>query len=98
MYMYLCNYAVSLFQKPERDESFQVDLGECDGGAELGKIKKTIITIVNDEGMYNYSYPFDTVQYVAFMCVMFSEPGQVYTFLQLQTYQYSLLSQNSTVW
>lgn len=35
--------------KPERDESFQVDLGECDGGAELGKIKKTIITIVNDE-------------------------------------------------
>nr|XP_022315643.1 sodium/calcium exchanger 2-like isoform X4 [Crassostrea virginica] len=35
--------------KPERDESFQVDLGECDGGAELGKIRKTIITIVNDE-------------------------------------------------
>ncbi|XP_056017579.1 sodium/calcium exchanger 3-like isoform X2 [Ostrea edulis] len=35
--------------KPERDESFQVELGECDGGAELAKIKKTIITIVNDE-------------------------------------------------
>lgn len=62
---------MSLFQKPERDESFQVDLGECDGGAELGKIKKTIITIVNDEGMYmyNYSYPFDTVHNVAFMCI-----------------------------
>ena len=26
-------------------------LGECDGGAELAKIKKTIVTIVNDEGM-----------------------------------------------
>ncbi|XP_062620472.1 sodium/calcium exchanger 1-like isoform X2 [Saccostrea cucullata] len=35
--------------KPERDESFQVELGECDGGAELAKIRKTIITIVNDE-------------------------------------------------
>ena len=42
---------VFTLQKPERDESFQVDLGECDGGAELGKIKKTIITIVNDEGL-----------------------------------------------
>ncbi|KAK3090451.1 hypothetical protein FSP39_011962 [Pinctada imbricata] len=35
--------------KDERDESFEVELGETDGGAELAKIKKTIVTIVNDE-------------------------------------------------
>lgn len=33
----------------ERDESFQVELMEAGGGAEIGKIKKTIVTIVNDE-------------------------------------------------
>ncbi|XP_067672948.1 sodium/calcium exchanger Calx-like isoform X2 [Haliotis asinina] len=35
--------------KPERDESFQIELLETDGGATLGKITKCIITIVNDE-------------------------------------------------
>ncbi|XP_071108241.1 sodium/calcium exchanger Calx-like isoform X1 [Haliotis cracherodii] len=35
--------------KPERDESFQIELFETDGGATLGKITKCIITIVNDE-------------------------------------------------
>lgn len=33
----------------ERDESFQLELMEAGGGAEIGKIKKTIVTIVNDE-------------------------------------------------
>ena len=37
-------------QKPERDECFAIELGETDGGAELGKIKKCIVTIVNDDG------------------------------------------------
>lgn len=36
-------------KKKERDESFQITLGDCDGGAELGKITKTIVTIVVDE-------------------------------------------------
>ncbi|XP_041362525.1 sodium/calcium exchanger 1-like isoform X2 [Gigantopelta aegis] len=42
---------ITLFEsdKPERDESFQIDLLETTGGAQLGKIKKTIITIVNDD-------------------------------------------------
>lgn len=36
-------------KKKERDESFQITLGDCDGGAVLGKITKTIVTIVIDE-------------------------------------------------
>lgn len=39
-------------QKKERDECFAIELGECDGGAELGKIRKTIVTIVNDDGKW----------------------------------------------
>lgn len=42
----------NLLQKKERDECFAIELGETDGGAELGKIKKTIVTIVNDDGMF----------------------------------------------
>lgn len=38
-------------QKEERDESFQIELTEAGGGATIGKICKTIVTIVNDEGM-----------------------------------------------
>lgn len=34
----------------ERDESFQIELTETTGGATLGKISKTVVTIVNDEG------------------------------------------------
>ena len=37
-------------QKAERDESFQIELFDADGGATLGKLTKCIITIVNDEG------------------------------------------------
>lgn len=40
-------------QKKERDECFAIELGECDGGAELGKIRKTIVTIVNDDGKWD---------------------------------------------
>lgn len=42
---------IPLFEskKKERDECFAIELGETDGGAELGKIKKTIVTIVNDD-------------------------------------------------
>ncbi|XP_060559696.1 sodium/calcium exchanger 3-like isoform X3 [Ruditapes philippinarum] len=45
------NIDIPLFpsNKKERDECFAIELGECDGGAELGKIKKTIVTIVNDD-------------------------------------------------
>ncbi|XP_052779900.1 sodium/calcium exchanger 3-like isoform X2 [Mya arenaria] len=42
---------IPLFEskKKERDECFAIELGDCDGGAELGKIRKTIVTIVNDD-------------------------------------------------
>ncbi|XP_035827905.1 sodium/calcium exchanger 3 [Aplysia californica] len=45
------NIIIPLFEsnKTERDESFQIELTETDGGATLGKISKTIVTIVNDE-------------------------------------------------
>lgn len=36
-------------KKKERDESFQISLGNCEGGAELGKITKSVVTIVVDE-------------------------------------------------
>ncbi|XP_050390892.1 sodium/calcium exchanger 3 isoform X2 [Patella vulgata] len=35
--------------KPERDDSFQVELLETTGGAKLGRLTKTVVTIVNDE-------------------------------------------------
>lgn len=42
---------IPLFEskKAERDESFQIELYETDGGATLGKLTKCIVTIVNDE-------------------------------------------------
>ncbi|KAL5018010.1 hypothetical protein ScPMuIL_003732 [Solemya velum] len=45
------NIKIPIFEsnKAERDESFQIELLECDGGAELGKINRCIITIVNDD-------------------------------------------------
>lgn len=39
-----------MIQKAERDESFQIELYDPDGGATLGKLTKCIITIINDEG------------------------------------------------
>ena len=37
-------------QEKEKDESFKVDLVGCSEGAKLGRIRKTIVTIVNDDG------------------------------------------------
>ena len=34
----------------EKDESFLVELSDPTGGSSLGKIKRTIVTIVNDDG------------------------------------------------
>lgn len=34
----------------EKDESFLLELSVPTGGAQLGKIKRTILTIVNDDG------------------------------------------------
>ncbi|RUS70487.1 hypothetical protein EGW08_021750 [Elysia chlorotica] len=45
----LASISTTLFSYYERDESFSIELGETDGGAVLGKISKTIVTIVNDE-------------------------------------------------
>lgn len=47
-----------ILQKSERDESFQIDLGEMDGGATPGKILKCIVTIVNDEGKFICRFAF----------------------------------------
>ncbi|KAH9513186.1 Sodium/calcium exchanger 1 [Bulinus truncatus] len=45
------NLIINLFEsnKAERDESFQVELTEATGGATIGKISKTVVTIINDE-------------------------------------------------
>lgn len=36
--------------KPERDECFEIELSNPDGGAKLGKISKMAVTISNDDG------------------------------------------------
>ncbi len=37
-------------QEYEKDESFQVELSDPTGGAKLGRIKKTVVAIINDDG------------------------------------------------
>lgn len=44
----------SEFQEFEKDENFEVDLVEVDGGAKLGKLKRCVVTIVNDDGKDHY--------------------------------------------
>ncbi|XP_064606373.1 sodium/calcium exchanger 2-like [Liolophura sinensis] len=36
-------------QEPERDDSFQLELSDTTGGAEIGRLARTIVTIVNDD-------------------------------------------------
>lgn len=36
--------------KPERDECFEIELFNPDGGAQLGKLTKMAVTISNDDG------------------------------------------------
>ncbi|XP_072167708.1 sodium/calcium exchanger Calx-like [Diadema setosum] len=36
-------------QEYEKDESFEVELSEPTGGAQLGRLKKTVVTIINDD-------------------------------------------------
>lgn len=36
----------------EKDESFLVELSDTTGGVTLGKIKRTVVTIVNDDGKF----------------------------------------------
>ena len=40
-------------QEMEKDENFKVILLEASGGGKLGRIKKTVVTIVNDDGELN---------------------------------------------
>jgi hypothetical protein len=37
--------------KPEKDESFLVEIYETGGGAQLGKHPKTVVKIINDDGI-----------------------------------------------
>ena len=34
----------------EKDETFVVEISDPTGGAQIGKIKRAVVTIVNDEG------------------------------------------------
>ena len=36
----------------EKDENFELELYEPEGGAKLGKINRTAVTITNDDGKY----------------------------------------------
>lgn len=50
------------FQLPERDHSFQVEIFGPDGGAQVGKIGKTIVTLVTDAGKYNKTCNSDNLK------------------------------------
>jgi len=39
-----------LYQEFEKDENFEITLKGTTGGAQLGKLKRTVITIINDDG------------------------------------------------
>ena len=40
----------NVLQKVEQDDCFAIELGETDGGAQLARFKKCIVTIVTDDG------------------------------------------------
>jgi hypothetical protein len=44
---------IMLFQEDERDCSFSADIATAAAGAKIGKIGKTIVTIVNDQGIFS---------------------------------------------
>lgn len=44
----------------EKDENFEVELFEPQGGAKLGKVCRTAITITNDDGKYSLKPAFYT--------------------------------------
>ena len=37
----------------EKDENFELELFEPEGGAKIGKVNRTAVTITNDDGKYN---------------------------------------------
>ena len=41
-----------MFQEQERDCSFMVELNAPTDGSELGKMCKTVVTLVNDDGKF----------------------------------------------
>ena len=41
----------------ERDEMFEVILSDATGGAKIGSINRTAVTITNDDGKYIFSPP-----------------------------------------
>ena len=41
----------------ERDEMFEVILSDATGGAKIGSINRTAVTITNDDGKYIFSHP-----------------------------------------
>lgn len=46
-------------QEYEKDESFEIELSDPSPGADLGRLKKTVVTIINDDGKQ-----FSSLQYI----------------------------------
>ena len=42
----------------EKDENFEIELYEANGGAKIGKINKTAVTITNDDGRRDIFFIF----------------------------------------
>lgn len=41
---------------PEKDEHFEIELYDPEGGAKLGQINRTAVTITNDDGKKDLSF------------------------------------------
>ena len=37
----------------EKDENFEIELFDPEGGAKIGKVNRTAVTITNDDGKHN---------------------------------------------
>ena len=37
----------------EKDENFEIELFDPEGGAKIGKVNRTAVTITNDDGKYD---------------------------------------------
>ena len=71
---HICQMTFKILQEQEKDECFKVELTELSPGAKMGRIQKTIVTIVNDDGM---SYLFITARIRSMGKVMFSHASVI---------------------
>ena len=46
-------------QSAEKDESFSIELFDAKGGVKMGRVGKTVVTIINDDGKFSKNIIFN---------------------------------------